>query len=192
MRREVVWSKWNGTGAEHLLLEVGQDGLIADGLVVGVDDGEQPLRVHYEVRCDVNWNVRTVKLYVPSIDPATPTVSLLADGEGNWTTHDGEPMRELEGCMDVDISATPFTNTLPIRRLGLAPGESADILVAYLNVKKMRTWTEEQRYTRLDPNGDEVYKYESLDGGFTADLLVDSDGLVLDYPCLFRRIASFS
>jgi hypothetical protein len=27
----------------------------------------------------------------------------------------------------------------------------------------------------------------SLDGGFTADLPVDSDGLVLDYPELFKR-----
>jgi uncharacterized protein len=27
----------------------------------------------------------------------------------------------------------------------------------------------------------------SLDGGFTADLQVDADGLVLDYPGLFRR-----
>jgi hypothetical protein len=27
-----------------------------------------------------------------------------------------------------------------------------------------------------------------LDGGFTADLLVDADGLVVDYPGLFKRI----
>jgi uncharacterized protein len=28
----------------------------------------------------------------------------------------------------------------------------------------------------------------SLDGGFTADLPVDLDGLILDYPGLFRRV----
>jgi hypothetical protein len=95
----------------------------------------------------------------------------------------------LEGCVDVDISATPFTNTLPIRRLGLAPGESADVSVAYVDIDEMRAWTEEQRYTRLEQNsGDRLYKYESLDGGFTADLPVDADGLVLDYPGLFRRV----
>jgi hypothetical protein len=27
-----------------------------------------------------------------------------------------------------------------------------------------------------------------LDGGFTADLPVDADGLVLDYPGLFKRV----
>ena len=53
----------------------------------------------------------------------------------------------------------------------------------------MRAWMEEQRYTRLEQNsGDTLYKYESLDGGFTANLPVDADGLVLDYPGLFRRV----
>jgi hypothetical protein len=119
----------------------------------------------------------------------TPVVDLLADGEGYWTTHSGESVPGLEGCVDVDISATPFTNTLPIRRLGLAPGESADLSVAYVDIDEMRAWREEQRYTRLKKNSeDALYKYESLDSGFTADLPVDTDGLVLDYPGLFRRV----
>ena len=42
-------------------------------------------------------------------------------------------MAYLVGCEYVDISETPFTNTLVIRRLGLTPGESADISVAYFD-----------------------------------------------------------
>jgi hypothetical protein len=43
-----------------------------------------------------------------------------------------------------------------------------------------------QAYTRL---ADQRYRYESLDGsGFSAELAVDADGLVLDYPGLFRRV----
>ena len=37
-------------------------------------------------------------------------------------------------------------------------------------------------------DGGGLYRFLSLDGGFTADLLVDADGLVLDYPGLFRRV----
>ena len=52
---------------------------------------------------------------------------------------DGGPGREIRstsstGCIDVDIRATPFTNTLPIRRLALQPGESRDLRMAFIDV----------------------------------------------------------
>jgi hypothetical protein len=88
----------------------------------------------------------------------------------------------------VDVAETPFTNTLPIRRLRLSPGESAEIAVAYFDGAELQPWPEPQRYTRLQKGEEgELYRIESLDGGFTADLAVDADGLVVDYPGLFRR-----
>ncbi len=89
----------------------------------------------------------------------------------------------------MDISQTPFTNTLPIRRLGLGPGESAEISVAYVDGTQLQPWPEPQRYTCLEEGGRRggLYRFLSLDGGFTADLPVDADGLVLDYPGLFKR-----
>ncbi len=36
---------------------------------------------------------------------------LFTDGEGSWTTESGEAFPLLKGCLNVDISATPFTNT---------------------------------------------------------------------------------
>jgi hypothetical protein len=95
----------------------------------------------------------------------------------------------LEGCEYVDISETPFTSTLPIRRLGLAPGERADIRGAYFDGGELLPWPEPQRYTCLEKDyrcG--LYRYLNLDGGFTADLPVDADGLVADYPGLFERV----
>ena len=72
--------------------------------------------------------------------------------------------------------------------LDLPPGGSAEIAVAYFDGTELQPWPEPQRYTRLEANdGSGVYRFLSLDGGFTADLPVDSDGLVLDYPGLFRR-----
>ena len=41
-------------------------------------------------------------------------------------------------------------------------------------------------YTRL---ADRLYLFENLDGSdFRAELAVDADGVVLDYPDLFRRL----
>lgn len=187
VRREVAWSAWSGPGTEHLLLAVGDDGVVADGLVVGAAEGE-PFRTHYEVRCDAGWRTREVRVSAPGSGSSTPTIDLLSDGVGNWTARDGEAVPGLRGCVDVDISVTPFTNTLPIRRLGLAPGESAELSVVYVDVGEMRAWTEGQSYACLERDtGGGLYRYKSLDGGFAADLPVDADGVVLDYPGLFRR-----
>jgi len=173
---------------EHLRLDAGEGGVAADGLLVGVREG-RPLRVRYEVRCDASWLVRAVR--VVGLDPGTPGVELLSDGSGGWTTPGGEAVPQLDGCVDVDISATPFTNTLPIRRARLAPGESAEILVAFIEVGERRARPEPQRYTCLErrPDGG-LYRFEALNGGFAADLPVDPDDLVLDYPGLFRRVFS--
>ena len=41
-----------------------------------------------------------------------------------------------------------------------------------------------QDYTKLGPTR---FRYRSLSSGFTADLTVDADGLVVEYPPFWRR-----
>ena len=68
------------------------------------------------------------------------------------------------------------------------PTESAEISVAYIQGTRLQAWPEPQRYTCIKKNNQGgLYSFLSLDGGFTADLPVDADRLVLDYPGLFRR-----
>lgn len=187
MERHVVWEPVDAVGIEHLTVESGEE-LDADGTVVGIAENEgtaAPFRIRYRVECDGVGTVRRVE-----IDPlgVGHGLELEHDGDGNWTK-DGERAPELTGCRDVDISATPFTNTIPIRRLGLQSGESATISVAYLDVPAMTAETVEQRYTCLEPLDSDggSFRYESLASGFTANLPVDSDGVVVDYPGVFRR-----
>jgi uncharacterized protein len=119
-------------------------------------------------------------------DLERPVIELLADGEGRWKRRGGEPVPELDGCIDVDISATPFTNTLPIRRLGLHPGESADVDVAYVRLPEPLVGAESQLYGCLEARADGgIYRLEALPSGFTAELPVEAEGLVIDYPGLF-------
>jgi hypothetical protein len=179
-----MWWAWDGPGLGHLRLAIRDSGVVADGMVLGVSDG-RPFRLAYEVRCDSHWRVRAVRVGV-SGEP--PKVELFSDGEGNWRWSDGRTVPYLDGCRYVDVSATPFTNTLPIRRLGLAPGEAAEISVAYFDGVELQPWPEPQRYACLE-KGDRggLYRFLSLDGGFAADLAVDQDGLVVDYPGLFKR-----
>jgi hypothetical protein len=112
MERQVMWSPWTGPGLEHLHLRQEQEEMLADGLILGVEE-QVPFRVHYEIHCDPQWRLRAIHLNVP--DDSSPSLHLFTDGEGLWTTKAGEVMPSLNGCLDVDISATPFTNTLSIR-----------------------------------------------------------------------------
>ena len=185
MEREVMWAPWEAPGLEHLRLVTSDDGVLANGLVIGLEAG-RPFRIGYEVRCDGRWRVREVRAAAPDLE--RPVLELLADGEGHWKRGGGESMPELDGCIDVDISATPFTNTLPIRRLGLEPGESEELAVTYIRIPESLVGPERQRYGCLEAQTDGgLYRFEALPSGFTAELPVDAEGLVIDYPGLFRR-----
>jgi uncharacterized protein len=108
-----------------------------------------------------------------------------ADGEGNWFDAAATPLAGLRDAIDIDLSASPFTNTLPIRRCNLGVGESVDITTAYVAFPDLTVNADPQRYTRL---GQHRYRYASRDSDFTRDIEVDEDGLVVNYPGLFRRL----
>jgi hypothetical protein len=62
-----------------------------------------------------------------------------------------------------------------------------DIRLCYIDVPDLTASPVNQRYTALDAGS--LYRFESLESGFTAGLPVDEDGFVLDYPGLFKRLA---
>jgi uncharacterized protein len=182
---EVYWTAIGTIGLEHLILLETTDGVQANGLVLRHHQG-QGLRVAYQVDCDPGWNTRRVSVQLFSKEAIE--LHLTADGDGKWKSTDGGALEELEGCLDVDVMATPFTNTLPIRRLGLAAGESREIAVAYVSIPDLWVSRARQRYTCLERHsGGGRYLYESLDGDFTAELAVDTEGLVLDYQGFWKR-----
>jgi len=192
MERQVMWSPWTGPGLEHLRLLQRQEDIVANGLILGVKE-QTPFRVRYEIHCDLQWRVRAIQLGL--LDSSSHTLHFITDGAGNWATESGEAIPSLKGCLDVDISATPFTNTLPIRRLALQPGSSATLSMVYFSIPQMHVEVTQQRYTCLETTPSEGrYRFESLVDGvssFTAELPVDQDGLVLDYPELFRRVGTW-
>ena len=112
-------------------------------------------------------------------------IRLLSDGSGGWTDGSVKPS-SLKGAIDVDIFPTPLTNTIPIRRLNLGAGQSADIIAAYITLPEMTVAADPQRYTCIEPL--RTYRFESLDSDFKCEIEVDKDGLVVSYLGLFRRM----
>ena len=136
-------------------------------------------RYSYELVCEPDWTFRVIRIESAADERA---LTIESDGKGEWTV-DGEWRSDLDECIDVDLVATPFTNTLPIRRLGMKVGDAAELQVAWVTSRASRSRADPQRYTRLGPTS---YRFDSLDSDFTADLTVDDDGVVLALPGAVR------
>lgn len=196
--RTICWAPiWNrnheGIGLEHLVLA----DRVADGVVLAIDDDGTAFRLAYRLAWDESRRLRQADLTVLAAG-STRLLGLRADGEGRWRhvdgrhadgRHtDGRSIPELDGCIDIDIWPTPFTNSFPIWRSGLAIGQRREFRMAWISAPSLTVAARPQAYTRLDARR---YLFESLDGdGFRAELPVDEDGVVLDYPGLFRRVAA--
>ena len=113
------------------------------------------------------------------------------DGNGAWRSN-SEDAAPVAGALDCDLGFSPLTNLMPIRRhlLHRQTG-SVDILAAWVSVPELMLHSSHQRYEHVSRDGDRsVVRYVDLgtDAGFTSDLVVDDDGLVIVYPQLAERV----
>lgn len=175
------WQPWDASGIEHLVLREGQREIVAESVVVASVERSK-FAIHYRLRCDKSWRVRSVEIALIGTDRK---IEIASDGNGRWTDASGTPIPKLAGAIDIDLSVTPFTNTLPIRRLKLQARQSAQIVTVYIVAPALTLTTDPQRYTR---RGERRYRYESIDSDFARDIQVDRRGLVVTYPGLFRRL----
>jgi uncharacterized protein len=187
MPTDLGWAALGWTGTEHVIASSDAAGFRADSQLILAE--KELVRVGYRLECDAGWRLTGLTISVAGAG-TDRTLVLAADGAGRWRAG-GRPLDALDGCIDVDIDCTPLTNTLPIRRLAWSPGASRDLDIAYVSVPELTVRPARQRYTLLERDearGTARYRYES--GSFRADLLVDADGFVIDYPGLWRRIGA--
>jgi uncharacterized protein len=187
----VLWRSLQEEGLDHCSLwrypasGLDQPGWALRGTAVAAYDAV-PTEIRYRVVCDDRWLTRTVRVGVLHAGQKR-SLRLETAGDGRWLC-DGEEVAAYRGCVDVDLGIGASTNTLPIRRLGLSVGQAAEIVAAWVRFPDLELTPLPQRYTRL---AEDRYRYESLDSGFSADLVVDDQGLVVRYPQWCERIAVF-
>jgi hypothetical protein len=180
VRRTLRWAPVEGMGLEHLTIGEWDDAIRIRSTVIGDRDGPA-YGIHYDMTLDPDWTFRSVVFQ--RTDGVMKVLS--SDREGNWVDGFDQPLTELQGCIDIDFSATPFTNTLPIRRNhAWVNGEPKRFDMAWVPADTLEPFRDGQIYT---PLGDGKWRYQAADGSFEAEITVDEDGLVLDYPGLFRR-----
>ena len=174
----VLWQASDG-GSEVCVLERAGSGWRLRGTVL-THDAKQPIELRYAVTVDSRWATTDVEVQVAFAGSERRELTKLSEV---WSGTERPP--EYIDCVDVDLSFTPATNTLPIRRLGLEIGEETEIHVVWLIWPELSIQRVLQRYTRL---AEDRYRYTQDE--FEAELTVDRHGLVLEYEGLWRAIVS--
>lgn len=176
--RILRWRPLASGGLQHVRVREGSDHIRCRGLLIG-QGAETGYGLSYEIVLGRDWTFRSLLVRTD-----TCVVQTLTCEAGVW--RDGhDERRDLEGCVDIDLSGSPLTNTLPIRRVtDWTVGEPRRFEMVYVDLPSLALSRDGQIYTRLAADR---FRYEAADGGFSAELTVDPDGFVADYPPLFAR-----
>lgn len=171
------WRRLDIQGTDRCTLSQLDQGWMLVGQALWHDDGVDA-SLSYDVRCDPDW-------YSLSADVAGHiggrAIALrLHRGPQGWVLND-EMQDNTANCHDLDLSFTPATNLLPLRRLSLARGQSAHVSAAWLKPGLGMLERLNQIYTRIDATG---IRYSSPN--FEAELEVHGSGFVTAYPGLWE------
>jgi len=207
----LFWRRLDTAGSEHAICTE-RVGLRARGTVLTATP--VPYVCRYEILTDESWATTRCEVTVEGagflravrLERAAGRWRVTANEQGNLDATlraAGHARVDQPGCedpgtltmaLDVDISGSALTNTLPIRRLGLldeihAPSDGAQpaamrhtIDVAWVLVPSLEVVASTQTYQAA---GGGVVRFTS--GSFSADVQVDERGYVRHYPGLASR-----
>jgi hypothetical protein len=170
------WQRWDGDGDETLQLRWENEGWTAIGEV-----GHE--RVTYVLRLSPLWHVRQFMLFR---DLDEPDLWLGTDGNGAWGEINGSHRTDLDGCVDVALTCTPFTFAIPIRRHVLDVGADVDVRTAFVDVETLGVTPVTYRYRRTGRTRWSVAQAD-VDDRLTQAFDVDEFGLPHDIDQSFRR-----
>ena len=171
--RQVVWTSSKPPGVEFCTVRRRASGWVLGGSVVRRFK-EGAAVITYVIETDPGW--RTRKVTVEQVLDGRRRTLEMALRRSRWLV-EGTEDSGLRGCIDVDLQASPVTNTLAIKRAALRVGSRVDLTAAWVKFPSLRVAPLRQSYERL---GKRKYRYRSATG-FMAEIEVDGFGLVARY-----------
>lgn len=171
------WRRVDEPGLELMTLSCSRGGIDVRSTVIHA--GANSFGLRYRWKLDPSW--RTRRLRIDRTDGIEKSLVIERSGDATWRV-DGDERPHLAGCREIDVSATPFCNTLAIRQLGTAGGE---LLALFVDAPTLTCQPSRQRY---EPLGPRAWRYldNGVADGFTARLDLDEHGLVEKYEHLFE------
>jgi uncharacterized protein len=182
LNQTVLWRRLDAPGHEfaQLFFEDAVWSLTGTAIFAFGHSQRLPARLDYLVVCDADWKTRSARVS-GWVGDETISIDISVDEARCWRLN-GIEVPEVEGCVDIDLSFSPSTNLLPIRRLRLNVGEEVMMTAAWLRFPDFKLEPLDQSYRRISGAG---YRYESGAGKFAAQLSVNDAGFVTGYPNLW-------
>ncbi|WP_139785438.1 putative glycolipid-binding domain-containing protein [Chryseobacterium phocaeense] len=179
--RKIVWKGLLYKSWENCRIEKKNDAFYVESTIIG-NYMNRVYNVNYILKIDKNWCIQEFEIKT-EID-GQGNVVVGTKSEGQWSIN-GMLRAEFNEFLYIDISVTPFTNTLPINNLLLNIGQSAYIDVVYINILENEIKPAKQLYSRKKKD---EYLYDNLDTEFSSSITVDQKGIVKSYPGLFELV----
>lgn len=196
--RLLLWGGADVWRAEAAEVDLQPDALMATGTQMGVDP--VPYSLTYRLRTGPAYITRQLELVSVGAGWSRRLV-LDHDGHGAWQydahsvgaehlAQAGGDSADVDGALDCDLGFSPLMNTMPVLRHNLhrTRGE-VDFLMAWVSVPDLAVTLGRRRYEHVAVEGDAAYvKY--ISGDYTAEIVLDHGGFVLEYPDLAIRVES--
>lgn len=197
-RRAAAWVQDDPFGVEFAEIDIARERLTATGVAVGT--APVPYRLDYELETKAAFV--TARLHVTARGAGwRRELELVRADDGVWSIDGrvvgevdlppaGGPAAPLSRALDCDLEGSPVTNAMPILRHGLLDGGGpVELTTAWVAVPALTVRADDQRYRHIASAADRrVVHFEAVDGSFAADIVLDPDGVVVEYPGIARRL----
>ncbi|MGH3983760.1 MAG: putative glycolipid-binding domain-containing protein [Pseudonocardiaceae bacterium] len=205
--RMLAWAGMDGLRLEAARVVLGGRSMRASGSLVNArQEGTEAYSASYSLATDEcgvvqRLTVRTIRAQ------GEQYVSLTRSEEGVWLVDRvdrgvGTVRTHFGGALDVDLALCTLFKALPVRRLGLhrVPAQQDlaqqdltqrdltqydDLAMVFVSLPELEVSCVRQTYRTVAVGETTVVSFAS--DLFEAELTVDADGLVLEYPGLARR-----
>jgi hypothetical protein len=177
---EIVWGGLRTPSLDYCHVRKENSSWRFTGMLI-VKPKTNPFGLRYEILVDKKFKTRS--LIVEKTECGLVSRQEIHSRRGAWFV-DCRKRNDLHECTDIDLEASPVTNTIPIRRTRLKVGQKVNLTVAWVRIPALEVTPLTQSYERLSAR---KYLYRSA-SGFSAELEVDDFGLVTRYGDIWKEI----
>lgn len=183
------WGSRDDRRLETVRAVITERGLRANGYII--DAGKAPYGGSYSLLVDAKGRTRRLSAQSDSIE-GERHLSLTRTPGGPWvveSTSGSNPLYALNEAADIDLDASTFSHSLPLRRLAML-GRDQDldieqtVVVACVSFPTLAVRSVAHHYT-FRADGVVSYRGPDVEG----DLTVDDQHFVVDFPGSSRRLA---
>ena len=179
---KALWRRLDTPGHDSALLRRSESGWLLTGFAV-FRHASGPSGLAYEVEADGAWATRRGR--ISGFLGATEVDHDIRRDPDGWRLN-GVRTAGLGHLLDLDLSFTPATNLLQLRRATPEIGQAVSLPAAWFDLDAGALSELPQSYARI---AERSYRYAAPSVGYEGVLEMSADGFVARYPGLWRREA---